>query len=80
MNTTEIKSKAEQIEQVYNTAVQDKLYSRQCYALAVQTAWKLGGVEVAVSGMTEDCVSKVTFEFDDLSRAQVQYSGVFVIC
>ena len=73
-------SKAEQVEQAYNAAARENLYSRDCYARAVHTAWAQGGIEIYYSGMTESCVSKVIFEFDDLSRAQVAYGGVFVIC
>ena len=73
-------SKAEQIEQVYNDALRDNLYSKHCYARAINAAVALGGIEIAVSNMTESCASKVIFEFDDLSRAEVKYGGVFVIC
>ena len=73
-------SKAEQVEQAYAAALMDNLYSKGCYELAIDAAVALGGIEIAVLNITESCTSKVTFEFDDLSRAQVKYGGVFVIC
>ena len=73
-------SKAEQVQQVYDAALRDNLYSKGCYALAIDAAVTLGGIEIDNSNITESCTSKVTFEFDDLSRAQVKYGGVFVIC
>ena len=73
-------TKAEQVEQVYDAALQDNLYSKDCYALAIDVAVTLGGNEIDNSNITESCTSKVTFEFGDLSRAQVTYGGVFVIC
>ena len=77
MNTI---TKAEQVEQAYDAALRDNLYSKGCYALAINAAVALGGIEIDTRNMTESCTSKVTFEFDDLSRAQVKYGGVFVIC
>ena len=73
-------TKAEQVEQAYDAALRDNLYSKGCYALAINAAVTLGGIEIDNSNITESCTSKVTFEFDDLSRAQVKYGGVFVIC
>ena len=73
-------TKAEQVEQVYDAALRDNLYSKDCYALAIDVAVTLGGNEIDNSNITESCTSKVTFEFGDLSRAQVTYGGVFVIC
>ena len=73
-------NKAEQVAQTYDAALRDNLYSRCCYALAIDAAVTLGGIEIDYSNITESCTSKVTFEFDDKSRAQVKYGGVFVIC
>ena len=73
-------TKAEQVQQVYDAALRDNLYSKDCYALAIDVAEALGGNEIDNSNMTDSHTSKVTFEFGDLSRAQVTYGGVFVIC
>ena len=73
-------SKAEQVAQTYDAALRDNLYSKGCYALAIDAAVTLGGIEIDNIHITELCTSKVTFEFDDLSIAQVKYGGVFVIC
>ena len=72
--------KAEQVAQAYDAALRDNLYSKDCYALAIDAAVALGGIEIEVINITESCTSRVTLEFDDLSRAQVKYGGVFVIC
>ena len=72
-------TKAEQV-QLYDAALRDNLYSKDCYALAIDVAVTLGGNEIDNSNITESCTSKVTFEFGDLSRAQIKYCGVFVIC
>ena len=73
-------TKAEQVQQVYDAALRDNLYSKDCYALAINVAEALGGNEIDNSNMTDSHTSKVTFEFGDLSIAQVTYGGVFVIC
>ena len=73
-------NKAEQVARAYDDALRDNLYSKGCYELATAAAIALGGIEIAVLNITESCTSKVTFEFDDLSRAQIKYGGVFVIC
>ena len=73
-------SKAGQVKQAYDAALRDNLYSKGCYNCAIATAHALGGIEIVRSNITESCASKVTFEFDDASSAQVKYSGVFVIC
>ena len=72
--------KAEQVQQVYDSALRDNLYSKDCYAAAMEAAEALGGNEIDNSNMTDSHTSKVTFEFGDLSIAQVTYGGVFVIC
>lgn len=73
-------NKAEKVAQTYDEAERDNLPSKGCYELAIEAAGTLGGIEIDYSPITESCTSKVTFEFDDLSRAQVKYGGVFVIC
>ncbi len=77
MNTI---TKAEQVAQTYDDALRDNLYSKGCYELAIDAAGTLGGIEIDYSNITESYTSKVTFEFDDKSRAQITYGGVFVIC
>ena len=77
MNTI---TKAEQVAQTYDAALRENLYSKGCYELAIDAAGTLGGIEIDYSNMTESCTSKVTFEFNDSSRAQVKYGGVLVIC
>ena len=73
MNTI---TKAEQVAQTYDDAARHNLPSKGCYELAIEAAGTLGGIEIDYSKMTESCASKVTFEFDDKSRAQVKYGGV----
>ena len=73
-------NKAEQVKQAYDAALLDNLYSKDCYAHAIDVAVALGGNEIENSRITEASASKVTFEFGDLSIAQVKYGGVFVIC
>ena len=73
-------TKAEQVAQAYDAALRDNLYSKGCYALAINAAVALGGIEIDTRNMTETCTSKVTFEFDDASSVYVMYGGAFVIC
>ena len=73
-------SKAEQVQQAYDAALRDNLYSKSCFVQAINAAVALGGIETYHSNITESCTSKVTFEFDDSSSVQVTYGGVFVIC
>ena len=77
-------NKAEQVNDVYYTAAWDNnTHSEGCYSLAVHAAWELGGVETYNSNDGNSSISfapTVTFEFNDASRAQVTYGGVFVIC
>ena len=70
-------TKAEQVAQVYDAALRDNLYSKSCYALAIDAAVALGGIETYNSNITESCTSKVIFEFDDASSATVAYGGVW---
>ena len=76
-------TKAQQVEQVYDTAAwEHNTHSEGCYALAVAAAHELGGVEVQNSNDGEGSKSfapSITFEFDDGSEAYVTYSGVYVI-
>ena len=73
-------SKAEQVAQACDAAYRDNLYCRDCYRAAIDAAVTLGGIIIENSPMTETSASRVTFEFDDLSRAQIKYGSVFVIC
>ena len=76
-------NKAQQVEQVYDTAAwDDNLYSEGCYALAIDAAVTLGGIEVENSNDGEGSKSFApsrTFEFDDSSSVYVTYGGVYVI-
>ena len=76
-------NKAQQVEQAYDVAQwQHNTHSEGCYALAVHTAWELGGVEVQNSndgqGSTSYAPSR-TFEFDDSSSIYIMYGGTYVI-
>ena len=75
-------TKAEDVEQVYDVANWEiGTYSEGCYALAVDAARKLGGIEIYNSNDYDSSWSFAptrTFEFDDSSTAQVTYGGVFV--
>ena len=75
-------NKAEQVDAVYYEAAWDNTHSEGCYALAVHTAWELGGVEVQNSndgqGSTSYAPSR-TFEFDDSSSIYIMYGGTYVI-
>ena len=73
-------TKAEQVKQACDAAQRDNLYCRDCYRAAIDAAVTLGGIIIENSPMTETSASKVIFEFDDLSRAQVRYGSVLVIC
>ena len=78
-NEIKVHTKAMYVAEACDAAVRDNLYSKDCYAHAIDAAVALGGIEIEVINMTESCTSKVTFEFDDGSRAQVKYGGVHVI-
>ena len=73
-------TKAEQVEQAYDAALRDNLYSKDCYAAAINPAVALGGIEMATINMSETCASKISYDFDDLSKVQIKYGSVFVIC
>ena len=75
--------KAEKVHAVYYTAAWDELLcSESCYALAVDAAVTLGGIEIANSNDgngTKSFAPTVTYEFDDFSSVYVTYGGVYVI-
>ena len=76
-------TKAEQVEQAYDTATwDDGIHSEGCYAIAIEVAHLLGGVEVQNSndgqGSTSYAPSR-TFEFDDSSSIYIMYGGTYVI-
>ena len=79
MNTTY--TKAENVKQVYDEAKwEHNTNSEGCYALAVDAAHKLGGIETYNSNDYDSSWSFAptrTFEFDDLSTVTITYSGVF---
>ena len=76
-------TKAETVEQAYDDACWFANFSSEgCYREAVDTAHKLGGIEVYNSNdgnSSKSFAPTVEFEFDDLSSVQVTYGGVFVI-
>ena len=76
-------NKAEQVDAVYYEAAWDNhTHSEGCYALAVHTAWELGGVEVQNSNDGQGSKSFApsrTFEFDDSSSIYIMCGGTYVI-
>ena len=72
-----------QVEQTYDAANwEEGIHSEGCYALAVDAAHNLGGVEIYNSNDHDSTWSFAptrTFEFDDLSTVQVTYGGVWVL-
>ena len=85
MKANEIKmySKAEEVEQVYDTAAWDNdTHSEGCYALAVHAAWELGGIEVCNANDGNSSTSYApsrTFEFDDSSSIYIMCGGAYVV-
>ena len=77
-------TKAMQVNNAYDEAAfEHNTHSEGCYARAVDAAQNLGGIEIYNSNDGNSSWSYAptrTFEFDDLSSAQVTYGGVFVIC
>ena len=75
-------TKAMQVEQTYDAANwDDNTHSEGCYALAVDAAHNLGGVEIYNSNDHDSAKSlapSITFTFDDASAAYVTYGGVFL--
>ena len=77
-------TKALQVEQTYYTAALDyNIHSEGCYALAVAAAHELGGIETYNSniGVSRGISFAPTcnYEFDDGSKVQITYGGVFLI-
>ena len=78
-----IATKAMNVEQVYYEACwEHDTHSEGCYALAVDAAHNLGGVEIYNSNDNDDSAKSlapsITFTFDDASAAYVTYGGVFL--
>ena len=75
-------NKAQEVEQVYDTAAWDNNVSSEgCYSLAIAAAHELGGVELENSNDngSKSFAPSITFEFDDKSSVYVTYGGVYVI-
>ena len=77
-------NKAETVEQAYYDACSlvNFFSTEGCYREAIDTAHELGGIEIYNSNDGNSSISFAptrTFEFDDLSRAQIEYDGVFII-
>ena len=76
-------TKAMEVEQVYDTAAwEHTTHSEGCYALAVDAAHKLGGIELSNSNVYDSSWSfspTRTFEFADSSPEQFTYGGVCVL-
>ena len=74
-------TKAMQVENAYDEAAfEHNTHSEGCYALAVDAAQNLGGIEIYNSNDNNSSWSFAptrTFEFDDSSTAYVTYGGVF---
>ena len=75
-------NKAQQIEAAYDDACWFANFSSEgCYREAVSTAVSLGGIETSNTNDGNSSWSFAptrTFEFDDLSTAQVTYGGVWL--
>ena len=76
-------TKAEIVEGTYDVARWFANFSSEgCYREAIDIAHELGGVEVYNSNDGNSSWSPVptrTFEFDDETKAQIEYDGVFII-
>ena len=76
-------TKAMMVEMAYDDACWFENFSSEgCYREAVDTAHKLGGIEIYNSNYCNSSKSfapTVEFEFDDGSSVQVTYGGVFII-
>ena len=77
-------NKAETVEQAYYDACSlvNFFSTEGCYREAIDTAHELGGIEIYNSNDGNSSISFApirTFQFDDLSRAQIEYDGVFII-
>ena len=75
-------TKAMQVEQTYDAANWEAgIHSEGCYALAVDAAQNLGGIEIYNSNNDNSSWSFApsrTFEFDDLSSVYITYSSASV--
>ena len=78
-----ITTKAENVKQVYYEAKYTKdSHSEGCYALAVDAAQNLGGIETSNTNDGNSSISFApsrTFEFDDSSSVYIMCGGVYVI-
>ena len=76
-------TKAMQVRNAYDEAVFERnIHSEGCYALAVDAAHNLGGIEIYNSNDGNSTISFAptrTFEFDDLSSVYITYGGVYVL-
>ena len=82
MNTKAQYTKAQDVEQVYDAAQYEDCSSEGCYALAVDAAHKLGGIEVYNSNDENRSWSFAptrAFDFDDSSSVSITYGGVYVL-
>ena len=74
-------NKAETVKQVYYKAKYTKdSHSEGCYALAVDAAQNLGGIETSNTNDGNSSISFApsrTFEFDDSSSVYITYGGVW---
>ena len=77
-------TKAEDVAEAYDAAAFDNCHSEGCYSLAVAAAQELGGLETYNSnnGVSRGISFAPTrdYEFDDGSKVQITYGGVFIIC
>ena len=74
-------TKAQDVEQAYYAAKCNNIHSEGCYALAVDAAQNLGGIEIYNSNDGNSSWSFAPtriFEFDDSSSAYVTVGGVFL--
>ena len=78
-----ITTKAMNVEQAYDDAAWGhNIHSEGCYALAVDAAQNLGGIETSNTNDGNSSISFApsrTFEFDDSSSVYITYGGVYVI-
>ena len=83
MNTMHAYTKAEDVAEAYDAAAFENCHSEGCYSSAVATAQTLGGVETYNSNDGESrgisFAPTRDYEFDDGSKVQITYGGVFVI-
>ena len=74
-------TKAQDVKQAYYAAAwDDNIHSEGCYALAVDAARNLGGIEIDNSNdgnSTKSFAPSITFVFDDSSSVYVTVGGVF---